>query len=194
MSQETINLIIGILAGIIPSVVLTWLNNKSQKDRDIRSRDWLINDLIANRKIAIGERRIDKAEKFVDEFAQAVFSMLDDITLLEEDTLAADIQHLFNKNRLFHANLYNAGSVSCLDSESLSNEFRNLQEHYGQVSYFINSQMEEVVEHGDYSTWVKERKKVIALKREVIASYAKLLRTFDSLRDDLSPYEEVQYS
>lgn len=78
MSQALINIIVGALIGAIPSLILTWMNNRSQLNRDILQRRWAREDSWRSQKNALEESQYNKIEEFV----YSVIQIMKEATLL----------------------------------------------------------------------------------------------------------------
>ena len=193
MSQETINLIIGALIGIIPTMLITWINQKNQDKKDKQARSWHMEDLFFNRKAANLERRLTQIEDFFSK-AMVVITKLAKVAL---DTSADAYQNLpegleSDINFLRDNSRHMIGVCNAI----MDNEIKDLTqslvieiEHVIQVYEAVGNIQNERA--GDRLDEVLElRKRVSKLRTQATNLYGDLLRSMDYWRTNLRPDRE----
>jgi len=87
MSQETLNLIIGALIGIVSSLLSQIASNYFQRKNDERKRKWELEDREFNRRTKFNDSRIAEAQEYINtylEVSRILFTFETAMTISED--------------------------------------------------------------------------------------------------------------
>jgi hypothetical protein len=76
MSQETINLLVGALIGILSSLLTLIVGNHFQRKNDERKRKWDLEDRDINRKINAKDEKLQEAQTYLEAYRESLRQLL----------------------------------------------------------------------------------------------------------------------
>lgn len=129
MTQETLNLLIGALIGIVSSLLTLIIGNYFQDRREIRKRIWELEDRETNRYLEAKDKRIQEAQAYLDTYEKAAKLLMtvehNMITNRPAEKNWADLDEVekltkFTAKRLVSMDLLNDEELKVLDKQLIA--------------------------------------------------------------------------